>query len=155
MRKNNLGFGPFLKGVDTYWVVVGERAYVGCEPRNLRSLHAAESHCSANDALLVHVREAGTCNNDRGEDHTRIRREGPDLGKFALVEAEMYPILVHDGNHVCLRLSVLWKIDRVGDDVGGSFQRKTTVRTRLAHLGPIVFHELGELSEMVKLARQP
>lgn len=103
-----------------------QRADMSGQATEILGLHAAHGEDCTSDCLVVHDWKIVTCQDDVGEDQTRVRGIWPNLCLAVLVEGSVDPFRHNHGDHHCHSLVILGEVDRVGDyvsalrDVDGS-----------------------------------
>lgn len=111
-------------------------------------LHATHSEDRTSDCLLVGEWDVITCQDDVGENQTRVRRIWPDLSLAALVKGGVDPLRHHHRDHQRHSLIILWEVDRIGNNVGTLRDRDRAVLTKINDFAAILLGSAFQLEFM-------
>lgn len=150
VRKDDLALWTLLLGLNTLRVIQGQGTDVGCQPRQVLGLHPTEGHDRAGNGLLIRGRDVGAGEDNIGEDHPGVRREGADLGDLIAGDSRLDPVGSYDGDHHGLGFGVLVEIDGIRDDVRGLRDPHLAFAIGLKNFGAMASDNLGELHAHVR-----
>lgn len=121
---------------------------MSCKAAEIFGLHATHSEDRTGDCLLVGEWDVITCQDDVGENQTRVRGVWPDLSLATLVKGGVDPLSHHHRDHQCHSLIILWEVDRIGNNVGALRDRDRAVLTKINDFGAILLDSLFQLDFM-------
>lgn len=107
--------------------------------------HAAHSKNRPSDCLLVGEWKLVTCQDDVGENQTRIRGIGPNLCLAVLVEGGVDPFRHDHRDHHCHSFIILWEVDHIGNNVGALRDGDGAILTTFYDFGAILLDRAFQL----------